>query len=266
MGEVILLTSGKGGVGKTSLVASIGAGLVDAGKKVLLVDMDFGLRNLDIVTGMENFIFNNAFDVIKEKCSIKDAALESKNIEGLYILPAAQTKGADSITDEEFNNFICSIKDDYDYIIIDCPTGTGHGFYNVINAADRVIVVTTPEVFSVRDADKVISILKSKRIFNISILINRLRTDIKKKDALMSVDDVMEILPADLIGVIPEDDEAYMLINHGEPFNKSDSPSGTCLNKTVKRILGEDIPFIQFEHSEGFFSKFSHIFKRKEKR
>lgn len=266
MGEVILLTSGKGGVGKTSLVASIGAALADEGKKVLLVDMDFGLRNLDIVTGMENFIFNNALDVIKEKCSIKDAALESKNIEGLYILPAPQTKGDDSITDEEFNSFICSVKEDFDYIIIDCPSGTGQGFYNIINSADKVIVVTTPEVFAVRDADKVISILKSKRIFNIYVLINRLRTDIKAKDILMSVDDVMEILPADLIGVIPEDYNAYMLINHGEPFNRSKSPSGTCLNKIVERLLGEDIPFTQFGHSEGFFSKFSHIFKRKEKR
>ena len=263
MGEVILFTSGKGGVGKTSLVASIGAELADKNKKVLLIDMDFGLRNLDMLTGLENFIFNNVFDLIKEKCSLDEVLLESKKCSGLYILPAPQTKGADSITKEEFDTFISSIKSDFDYILIDSPSGIGVGFYNLIESADRIIVVTTPEVMSVRDADKVISILKTKRIFNINILINRLRTDLNGKDECMSVDDVLELLPAELIGVVPEDDNAYLLINHGETFNKSDSPGGISLCKTVSRISGEEIPITQFGCSEGFLRRFAHIFKRK---
>lgn len=262
MGEVILFTSGKGGVGKTSLVASFGAEIASSNKKVLLIDMDFGLRNLDIVTGLENFIFNNAFDVITNKCTLDEAAVESKTVHGLYILPAPQTKGADSITEEEFNKFINTTKNKFDYIIIDSPSGTGKGFYNIIKSADRVMVVTTPEVMSVRDADKVISILKQERIFNIQVLINRLKVNTKVKTEFMSVEDIENILPADIIGVIPEDENAYIMINHGETFNKSSSPSGTCLRKTVSRIFGENIPLSQFGHSEGFFTKFSHIFKR----
>ena len=264
MGEVILFTSGKGGVGKTSLAASVGAHMAEIGKKVLIIDMDFGLRNLDIITGLENFIFNNAFDAVTGKCDLDEAVLESRNTKGLYILPAPQTKGADSIKDEEFNMFITSIKEAYDYILIDSPSGIDRGFYNIINATDRVIVVTTAEVMSCRDADKVISILKGKRIFNISVLINRFRTELMSKEEFMSVEDVMELLPADIIGVIPEDDNAYLLINHGETFNKSDSPAGISLRKVVLRIMGEDIPLTQFAHSEGFFKKFSHIFKRKD--
>ena len=264
MGEVILFTSGKGGVGKTSIAASAGAHMAELGKKVLLVDMDFGLRNLDIITGLENFIFNNAFDAIKKKCKLDEAVLESRNTKGLFILPAPQTKSADSITEEEFDMFITSVKDDYDYILIDSPSGIDRGFYNVINAADRVIVVTTAEVMSCRDADKVISILKEKRIFNITVLINRLKVELMSKEEFMSVDDVMELLPADIIGIIPEDDNAYLLINHGETFNKSESPAGVSLRKVVSRIMGEDIPLTEFTHSEGFFKKFSHIFKRKD--
>ena len=263
MGEVILFTSGKGGVGKTSLVASAGAQLADSDKKVLVIDMDFGLRNLDIITGLENFIFNNAFDAIKGKCKIDEAVIESKNIKGLYVLSAPQTKGADSITKDEFSSFIKNLKEEYDYILIDSPSGIGQGFYNLTNSADKVIVITTPEVMSVRDADKVISILKSERIFNINLLVNRLRTDIDEKYNLMSVEDIKEIIPADIIGIIPEDKEAYISINHGETFNKINSDAGICLRKMVSRIKGEDIPLTSFGHSEGFFKRFSHIFKRK---
>lgn len=263
MGEVILITSGKGGTGKTSLCASIGALLASLDKKVMLIDMDFGLRNLDVVTGLENFIFNNAFDVIKEKTDLKDALLQSKDNENMFILPAPQTKNADSITEDEFKTFINKVKDDFDYILIDSPAGIGMGFTNLISSATRVIVVTTPEVMSVRDADKVVSILKSKRVFNINILINRVRTDLEGKTDLVSVNDIEELIAADIIGVIPEDNEAYLLINHGETFEKSDSPAGKCLIKTVKRLLGEEIPLTVFGQEKGFFVKFAHIFKRK---
>ena len=260
MDKVILLASGKGGTGKTVLTASIGCSLSNMNYKVLLIDMNFGLRNLDVVLGLENVIFNNAFDVIKGRCILKDALVKHKEYDNLYILPAAQTKELNDITAEDFKSFIDNIKEEYDFIFIDCPSGTG--ITSLLPAADKTIIVTTPEIMSVRNADKLISVIRQLRLFNISFIINRFNEKLVSKYELMTVEDVKELLPIDLLGIIPEDDEVYIRANQGESFEGC-GEAGECVSRVAKRIAGEDIPFKDFEKSKGYLKRFAHIFKKK---
>ena len=205
MGEVIVITSGKGGVGKTTTTANIGIGLSSAGKKVLVIDTDLGLRNLDVVLGLENRIVYNLVDVIESKCRLKQAVIKDTRFENLYLLPSAQTKDKTSVSPEQMKKLIDELKDDYDFILLDCPAGIEQGFKNAIAGAQRSIVVTTPEVSSIRDADRIIGLLEASGIRKNELLINRLRVDMVRRGDMMSVEDVTEILAIDLLGVIPDD-------------------------------------------------------------
>ena len=260
MDKVILIASGKGGTGKTVLTASIGCAVSDKDKKVLIIDMNFGLRNLDVVLGLENMILNNAFDVIKGKCSLQDAVVQDKAHENLYILLASQTKEISDITNEEFKAFIDNIKDEYDYIFIDCPSGTG--IKNLISAADKVVVITTPEIMSVRNADKLVSVIRQSRIFNINFIINRFNEKLVSKYDLMTIEDVKEVLPVDLLGIIPEEEEVYIRANQGKSFEGC-GEAGECVNRIAMRILGENIPLKDYEKSKGYLKRFAHIFRKK---
>lgn len=202
MGEVIVITSGKGGVGKTTTTANIGIGLSSAGKKVLVIDTDLGLRNLDVVLGLENRIVYNLVDVIESKCRLKQAVIKDTRFENLYLLPSAQTKDKTSVSPEQMKKLIDELKDDYDFILLDCPAGIEQGFKNAIAGAQRSIVVTTPEVSSIRDADRIIGLLEASGIRKNELLINRLRVDMVRRGDMMSVEDVTEILAIDLLGVI----------------------------------------------------------------
>ena len=216
MGEVIVITSGKGGVGKTTTTANIGIGLSSAGKKVLVIDTDLGLRNLDVVLGLENRIVYNLVDVIESKCRLKQAVIKDTRFENLYLLPSAQTKDKTSVSPEQMKKLIDELKDDYDFILLDCPAGIEQGFKNAIAGAQRSIVVTTPEVSSIRDADRIIGLLEASGIRKNELLINRLRVDMVRRGDMMSVEDVTEILAIDLLGVIPDDESvvvAYRLHN-----------------------------------------------------
>ena len=206
MGEVIVITSGKGGVGKTTTTANIGIGLSSAGKKVLVIDTDLGLRNLDVVLGLENRIVYNLVDVIESKCRLKQAVIKDTRFENLYLLPSAQTKDKTSVSPEQMKKLIDELKDDYDFILLDCPAGIEQGFKNAIAGAQRSIVVTTPEVSSIRDADRIIGLLEASGIRKNELLINRLRVDMVRRGDMMSVEDVTEILAIDLLGVIPDDE------------------------------------------------------------
>ena len=201
MGEVIVITSGKGGVGKTTTTANIGIGLSSAGKKVLVIDTDLGLRNLDVVLGLENRIVYNLVDVIESKCRLKQAVIKDTRFENLYLLPSAQTKDKTSVSPEQMKKLIDELKDDYDFILLDCPAGIEQGFKNAIAGAQRSIVVTTPEVSSIRDADRIIGLLEASGIRKNELLINRLRVDMVRRGDMMSVEDVTEILAIDLLGV-----------------------------------------------------------------
>ena len=194
MGEVIVVTSGKGGVGKTTTTANLGAGLSGLDKKVVVVDTDLGLRNLDVVMGLENLIVYNLVDVIEGTCRLKQALIRDKRYENLYLLPSAQTKDKSAISPEQMKKLTSELKEEFDYVLLDCPAGIEQGFQNAIAGADRALVVTTPEVSAIRDADRIIGLLEKNQIRNSSLIINRIRMDMVRRGDMMSIDDVTEIL------------------------------------------------------------------------
>lgn len=262
MGEVIVITSGKGGVGKTTTTANIGIGLAQSGKKVVVIDTDLGLRNLDVVMGLENRIVYNLVDVIEGSCRMKQALIRDKRFPDLYLLPSAQTKDKTSVSPEQMQKLVSELRSDFDYIFLDCPTGIEQGFQNAIAGADRAIVVTTPEVSAIRDADRIIGLLETKGIKKNELLINRLRIDMVRRGDMMSVEDVSEILAIDLLGVIPDDEQIVIATNQGEPIVGSDSIAGRAYSNVCRRILGEEIPIPDFTKSDGFFHRFTQLFHK----
>lgn len=260
MGEVIVITSGKGGVGKTTTTANIGTGLALAGKKVVLIDTDIGLRNLDVVMGLENRIVYDLVDVVEGVCRVKQALIKDKRYDGLYLLPAAQTRDKTAVSPQQMINLINEIKAEYDYIIVDCPAGIEQGFKNAIAGADRAIVVTTPEVSAVRDADRIVGLLEANELRNPKLLINRVRIDMVKRGDMMSIDDIIDILAIDLIGVVPDDEKVVISTNRGEPaVNDEKSLAGQAYRNITKRIQGEDIPIMNLENEEGLLFKFKKL-------
>ena len=240
MGEVIVITSGKGGVGKTTTTANLGSSLAEAGKKVVLVDTDIGLRNLDVVMGLENRIVYDIVDVVEEKCKLRQALIKDKRFEELFLLPAAQTRDKTAINEEQMKELTKKLKEDFDYILIDCPAGIEQGFKNAIAGADRAIVVTTAEISAIRDADRIIGLLESSEIRNPELIVNRLRPNMVKKGEMMEVDDIVDLLSVDLIGVVPDDEYIITQTNKGEPVIKNKkAPSGKAYIEIARRILGE---------------------------
>ena len=262
MGEVIVITSGKGGVGKTTTTANIGIGLSRLGKKVMVIDTDLGLRNLDVVLGLENRIVYNIVDVIEGSCRLKQALIKDKRFPELYLLPSAQTKDKTSVSPEQMKKLVDDIRDDFDFILLDCPAGIEQGFQNAIAGADRAIVVTTPEVSAIRDADRIIGLLETSGIRKNELLINRLRIDMVKRGDMMSVEDVTEILAVDLLGVIPDDEQVVIATNQGEPVVGEDGLAGSSYMNICRRLLGEEIPIEDYMKPEGFLEKISSFFHR----
>lgn len=262
MSEVIVITSGKGGVGKTTTTANIGAGLSLLDKKVVIVDTDLGLRNLDVVMGLENQIVYNLVDVIEGSCRLKQALIRDRRYTSLYLLPSAQTKDKTAISPEQMKKLTEELKEEFDYILLDCPAGIEQGFQNAIAGADRSLVVTTPEVSAIRDADRIIGLLEANQIRKNHLIINRIRMDMVKRGDMMSVDDVTEILSIPLIGAIPDDEMVVIGTNQGEPVISMDSLSGRAYTNICKRITGMDVPFLDLAEGHGIFAKLSHMFKR----
>ncbi len=207
MSEVIVITSGKGGVGKTTTVANIGTGLAAMGKRVAVVDTDIGLRNLDVVMGLENRIVYNLVDVINGSCRLKQALIRDRRHSELYLLPSAQTKDKTAVSPEQMIKLTDDLREEFDYVLLDCPAGIEQGFKNAVAGADRALVVTTPEVSAIRDADRIIGLLESGGLRDIRLIINRLRPEMIARGDMMSVEDVLEILAVDLIGAILDDEQ-----------------------------------------------------------
>ena len=249
-------------MGKTTTTANIGAGLSKFDKKVVVIDTDLGLRNLDVVMGLENLIVYNLVDVIEGTCRLKQALIRDKRYENLYLLPSAQTKDKTAISPGQMKKLTSQLKDEFDYILLDCPAGIEQGFQNAIAGADRAIVVTTPEVSAIRDADRIIGLLESNQLKTIDLIINRIRMDMVKRGDMMSVDDVTEILSVPLIGALPDDEQVVIGTNQGEPVVGLDSKAGKAYLNICKRIMGIEVPFIELENNSGFFSKLSHLFKK----
>ena len=261
MSEVIVITSGKGGVGKTTTTANIGAGLAVLGKKVLVIDTDLGLRNLDVVMGLENRIIYNLVDVIEGSCRLKQALIRDSRFASLYLLPSAQTKDKSAVSPEQMRKLVDEIREDYDYILIDCPAGIEQGFKNAISAADSAIVVTTPEVSAIRDADRIIGLLETQGIRSVRLLINKLRIDMVRRGDMMSVEDVTEILAVDLVGVVPDDEQVVIATNQGEPCVGDSSLAGQAYMNICRRVMGEEVPFLDLKVKTSFFDRLKNLFK-----
>ncbi|MCL2665284.1 MAG: septum site-determining protein MinD [Defluviitaleaceae bacterium] len=262
MSEVFVITSGKGGVGKTTTSANIGTGLAIAGYKTVMVDADIGLRNLDVVMGLENRIVYHLIDVIDGNCRLKQALVKDKRYSNLFLLPAAQTKDKNAVNPEQMQKLCLSLREEFDYVLIDCPAGIEQGFKNAIAGADKAIVVTTPEVSAVRDADRIIGLLEAAEIRNPMLILNRIRPDMVKKGNMMSLEDVTEILSIDILGAVPDDESIVIAANTGEPcVADQNSRAGQAFRDITRRMLGEAVPLADLTDDRGLMNKLKKIFR-----
>ncbi len=256
LGEAIVITSGKGGVGKTTTSANLGTALAIMGKKVCMVDTDIGLRNLDVVMGLENRIIYDLIDVIEGRCRLAQALIKDKRFDELYMLPAAQTKDKNAVSPEDVKKLILDLKKDFEYVIIDCPAGIEQGFKNAVAGADRAIVVTTPENSAVRDADRIIGLLESGEIHSPKLIINRVRVNMMKKGDMLDIDDICATLAIDLLGVVPDDEYVIKAANSGEPtVMNPNSKASIAYRNIARRILGDSVPLMMLEEKKGLFRK-----------
>ena len=249
-GRVIVITSGKGGVGKTTASANIGTALASTGASVCLVDMDIGLRNLDILMGLENRVVYNLVDVVEERCKLRQALVKDKRMPNLNLLPAAQTRDKTAVSSEQMKELCSELEKVFDFVLVDSPAGIEQGFQNAVAGAHEAIVVTTPEMSAVRDADRIIGLLEARKdeVEQYRLVLNRYRPNMVQLNDMMSVDDVLEILSVQLLGVVPEDEEIIVSTNKGEPVAGTDNArSGMAFRNIARRIRGEEVPIMDFE-------------------
>lgn len=263
MSQVIVVTSGKGGVGKTTTTANLGTGLALKGKSVVLVDTDIGLRNLDVVMGLENRIVYDLVDVVEGTCRLKQALIKDKRFDSLMLLPAAQTRNKMDVSPEQMKKLMDELRELCDFVIVDCPAGIEQGFKNAIIGADDAIVVTVPEVSAVRDADRIIGLLNANELTSAKLLINRYNPDMVRAGDMMDTEDIIDILGLNLIGIVPEDTSIIRSSNLGEPIVSSDAKAGQAYRNIVERVLGNEVELISFEDNSGFISKMKRLFGKK---
>ena len=265
MSRIIVTTSGKGGVGKTTVTANLGMALARLGHQVVLVDADFGLRNLDLLLGLENRVVYTAIEVVTGECRLEQALVKDKREPKLALLPAAQNRSKEAISPEQMQQLVSDLTKTYDYIVIDCPAGIETGFKNAIAAAQEAVIVTTPEIAAVRDADRVIGLLEAQGVKRIQLIVNRLRPKMVQANDMMSVNDVQEILAIPLIGIVPEDERVIVSTNRGEPLVLSENPSlaGVAFDNIARRLGGEKVEFIDLDAiNESFFSRLRKLLSK----
>jgi septum site-determining protein MinD len=259
---VITITSGKGGVGKTTTTANIGAALAAQGKKVVAIDADIGLRNLDVVMGLENRIVYDLVDVVEGTCRLRQAMIKDKRVAELYLIPAAQSRDKTAVTPGDMIELTNQMRDNFDFILIDSPAGIEQGFKNAVAPADRVLIITTPEVAAVRDADRIIGLIEAEEKGPGDLIVNRLRLDMVKRGDMLATDDVIDILAVNLIGVVPEDETIITSTNTGRPVvMENHSHAGQAFRNIAQRLIGEEVPFMDFDQSGSFKKWVSKIFK-----
>ncbi|MCT7983530.1 septum site-determining protein MinD [Laspinema sp. A4] len=258
MSRIIVITSGKGGVGKTTTTANLGMALAKRGRNVAVVDADFGLRNLDLLLGLENRIVYTAVEVLSGQCRLEQALVKDKRQPNLSLLPAAQNRMKDVVTADQMKQIVAQLVGKYDYIVIDSPAGIEMGFQNAIAAATEAIIVTTPEIAAVRDADRVVGLLEANGVKKINLIVNRIKPAMVEANDMMSVEDVQEILAVNLLGVIPDDERVIVSTNRGEPLVLADQPSvaGVAFDNIARRLEGEKVAFLDMRvPQENFFSR-----------
>ncbi|ARI76929.1 septum site-determining protein MinD [Halobacillus mangrovi] len=261
MGEAIVITSGKGGVGKTTTTANLGTALALQNKKVCLIDTDIGLRNLDVVMGLENRIIYDIVDVVNGRCKTKQALITDKRFDCLHLLPAAQTSDKSDVSPEGIKAIIEELKEEYDYVVIDCPAGIEQGYKNAVAGADKAIVVTTPEKSSVRDADRIIGLLEQEDLEAPKLVINRIRAHMMKNGEMMDVDEIVSVLSVDLLGIVIDDDAVIKASNTGEPVAmKPNSKASLSYRNIARRILGEAVPLQNLHQNNSVMAKIKRFF------
>ena len=263
MTRIIVTTSGKGGVGKTTVTANLGMALARLGRSVALVDADFGLRNLDLLLGLENRVVYTAIEVVTGECRLEQALVKDKREPKLVLLPAAQNRNKEAMSPEQMKQLVEELTKTYDYIIIDSPAGIEMGFKNAIAPAREALIVTTPEIAAVRDADRVVGLLEAEGVKKIQLIVNRLRPVMVQANDMMSVQDVQELLAIGLIGVVPEDERVIVSTNRGEPLVLAEDPSlaGKAFDNIARRLEGENIEFLDLQPiNEGFLSRLRKLF------
>lgn len=261
-GTVITLTSGKGGVGKTTATANIGAALASLDQKVVCVDADIGLRNLDLVLGLENRIVYDLVDVIEGRCRLRQAMIRDKRFADLYLIPAAQTRDKTAVSPSDMMQLCDELRSDYDWIIIDSPAGIERGFRNAIAPADIVVVVTNPEVSAVRDADRIIGLVEAEEKGPARLIINRLDPSMVRKGEMLTSEDVLELLAIELLGVIPEEESIVVSTNRGLPVTlDGDSKAGRAFQNIARRLVGEEVPLLDLEVEDGFLQRITRFMR-----
>ncbi len=266
MSRIIVVTSGKGGVGKTTTTANLSMTLARRGRKVAVVDADFGLRNLDLLLGLENRVVYTAVDVIAGQCRLEQALVKDKRQPNLVLLPAAQNRTKDAVNPDQMKQLVMALAQSYQYVFVDCPAGIEMGFQNAIAAAREAVIVTTPEIAAVRDADRVVGLLEANNIKKIQLVVNRIRPAMVQANDMMSVEDVQEILAIPLIGVVPDDERVIVSTNKGEPLVLSEIPSlaGSAFDNIARRLEGEKVEFLDLSvNNDGFFTKIRKALNKK---
>jgi septum site-determining protein MinD len=262
--QVITVTSGKGGVGKTTAVANLATALAADGRKVVCIDGDIGLRNLDVIMGLENRIVYDIVDVIEGRCKLKQAMIRDKHLPDMYLIPAAQTRDKNAVSPSDMVRICNDLRPDTDFIIIDSPAGIERGFRNAIAAADRVLVVTNPEVSAVRDADRVVGILEAEEKGSPALILNRLNPTLVRNNDMLSAEDVLDLLGIQLIGIVPEDESVIVGSNRGAPVvTDAKSRAGQAFRNIAKRIQGQNVPFMDLEPQGGLWGAIQKLTGRK---
>jgi septum site-determining protein MinD len=259
---IITITSGKGGVGKTTTTANLGVALAMLGQRVVTIDADIGLRNLDVVMGLENRIVYDLVDAVEGHCRLRQALIRDKRLSELYLLPAAQTRDKTAVTPEQMIDLCDQLRPDFDFVLIDSPAGIEQGYRNAVAPADRVLIVTTPEVSAVRDADRIVGLVEAEEKSSPSLIINRLDPAMVRRGQMLSTIDVVEILAIDLIGIIPEDKEIIISTNRGSPVVlDGKTPSGQAFRNVAGRLLGQEIPFMPIKESSGVLNHLARFIR-----
>ena len=260
--KVITVTSGKGGVGKTTATANLGAALADLGHKVVCVDADIGLRNLDVVMGLENRIVYDLVDVIEGRCRLRQAMIRDKRLPELYLIPAAQTRDKSAISPSDMVRLCDELRPEQDWILIDSPAGIERGFRNAVAPADIVVVVTNPEVAAVRDADRIIGLVESEEKGPAQLVINRIKPEMVRRGDMLAVEDILELLAVKLIGMVPDDETVVLSTNRGIPVVlEVKSKAGLAFRNIARRLSGEEVPFLNMDHEGGFLNRLSRLIR-----